>query len=190
MRKLIITEWLSLDGIFDAGKMDQWWLPFDSPDRQKYIQDTINNCEIMLYGRHTYEMLYPYWSSFKNNEQGVADHLNNCKKYVVSSKLKEAPWKNTKIINTGFIEKLENIKQEDGGYILVQGSGTLLKQLLEAGLVNELKLLITPAIIGEGERLFSEKITAALGPATFKQLDKNVILITYLPPPQHVHSVC
>jgi len=54
MRKLIVTEWLSLDGIYDADYMDQWWLPFDSPDRQKYIQETINNCEIMLYGRNTY----------------------------------------------------------------------------------------------------------------------------------------
>src|SRR5678809_1709795 len=82
MRKLIVTEWVSLDGIFDASSMNQWWMPFDSASRQQYIQDTINNCEIMLYGRTTYEMLYPYWSSFKNNEQGVADKLNNCRKYV------------------------------------------------------------------------------------------------------------
>ena len=181
MRKLIITEWLSLDGIFDAGKMDQWWLPFDSPERQKYIQETINNCEIMLYGRRTYEMLYPYWSSFKHNEQGVADQLNNCKKYVVSSKLKKAPWKNTTILNGRFIEEIKNIKEENGGYILVQGSGTLLKPLLEAGLVDELKLLITPSIVGEGERLFSGKIAISLGPATFKRVDENAILITYQP---------
>lgn len=181
MRKLIITEWLSLDGIFDAAYMNQWWLPFDSPERQKYIQDTINHCEIMLYGRRTYEMLYPYWSSFKSNEQGVADQLNNCQKYVLSSTLKKAPWKNTKIINRNLIEEVRNIKQEDGGYILVQGSGTLLKPLLEAGLVDELKLLITPAIIGKGERLFSKNISASLGPVTVRQMDKNVILLTYMP---------
>jgi dihydrofolate reductase len=181
MRKLIITEWLSLDGIYDADYMDQWWLPFDSPERQKYIQETINNCEIMLYGRRTYEMLYPYWSSFKHNEQGVADQLNNCKKKVASSTLKKTPWKNTEIISERLIEEVEKIKQEAGGYILVQGSGSLVKPLLEARLVDELRLLITPAIIAGGERLFSEKIVTTLGPATFKQLDKNVILLTYLP---------
>ena len=181
MRKLIITEWLSLDGIYDADYMDQWWLPFDSPDRQKYIQETINHCEIMLYGRITYEMLYPYWSSFKHNEQGVADQLNNCKKYVASTTLKKAPWKDTEIISKELIGKVEKIKKEAGGYILVQGSGSLVKPLLEARLVDEMRLLITPAIIGEGKRLFSEKITAALGPSTFKQLDKNVILLTYHP---------
>jgi hypothetical protein len=54
MRKLIVTEWVSLDGIFDASSMNKWWIPFDSPSRQQYIQDTINNCEIMLYGeQHT-----------------------------------------------------------------------------------------------------------------------------------------
>ena len=181
MRKLIITEWLSLDGIYDADYMDQWWLPFDSPDRQKYIQETINHCGIMLYGRHTYEMLYPYWSSFKHNEQGVADQLNNCKKYVASATLEKVSWKNTEIISQRLIEKVGNIKQETGDYILVQGSGSLVKPLLEARLVNEIRLLITPAVIGAGKRLFSEKIIAALGPATFKQMDKNVILLTYHP---------
>jgi len=181
MRKLIITEWLSLDGIYDADYMDQWWLPFDSPDRQKYIQETINNCEIMLYGRNTYEMLYPYWSSFKHNEQGVADQLNNCKKYVASTTLKKAPWKDTEIISKELVGEVEKIKKETGGYILVQGSGSLVKPLLEARLVDEMRLLITPAIIGEGKRLFSEKIAAMFGPATFKQLDKDVILLTYHP---------
>jgi len=181
MRKLIVTQWVSLDGVFDASSMSKWWLPFDSPGRQQYIQDTINNCEIMLYGRNTYEMLYPYWSSFKHNEQGVADKLNKGKKYVVSSKLKKAPWENSIIIKTDFIKEIEKIKQEDGGYILVQGSSTLLKPLLEAGLVDELKLLINPAIAGNGERPFPDSIDCDLQFSDFKQFEKNVILLTYKP---------
>jgi dihydrofolate reductase len=181
MRKLIISEWLSLDGIYDVEHMDQWWLPFDSAGRQKYIQETINNCEIMLYGRNTYEMLYPYWSTFKHNEQGVADQLNNCKKYMASTTLRNAPWKNTVIINERLVEEVKNIKQQDGGYVLVQGSGSLVKPLLESRLVDELRLLITPSIIATGKRLFSEKMVTELGPVTFKQLDKNGILLTYRP---------
>ena len=181
MRKLIVTQWVSLDGIFDAGSMNKWWIPFDSPSRQKYIQDTINNCEIMLYGRNTYEMLYPYWSSFKNDEQGVADKLNKGKKYVVSSKLKKAPWKNTTIINKNFVKEVEKIKKEDGGYILVQGSSTLLKPLLEAGLVDELRLLINPAIVGNGERPFLEEVNCNLEFSKCQQLDNNVVLLIYKP---------
>lgn len=179
MRKLIITEWVSLDGIFDASSMTKWWLPFDSISRQQYIQDTINNCEIMLYGRNTYEMLYPYWSSFKHDEQGVANKLNNCKKYVVSSTLKKAPWGDTTIIRKDFITEIEKVKREDGGYILVQGSSSLVKPLLEAGIVDELKLLINPSIVGNGERLFLDGVHCHLQFSDFKQLDKNVILLTY-----------
>jgi dihydrofolate reductase len=181
MRKLIVTEWVSLDGIFDANSMNKWWMPFDSTSRQQYIQDTINNCEIMLYGRTTYEMLYPYWSSFKNNEQGVADKLNNCKKYVVSSKLKKAPWGDTTILGKNFVEEMEQVKQGNGGYILVQGSSTLLKPLLEAGLVDELKLLINPALVGTGKRPFIEDINCELELLQFQQFEKNVVLLNYKP---------
>jgi dihydrofolate reductase len=181
MRKLIVTEWVSLDGIFDASSMNKWWIPFDSPGRQQYIQDSINNCEIMLYGRITYEMLYPYWSSFKNNEQGVAEKLNNCRKYVVSSKMKKAPWGNTTILDKNFIKEMENVKQEDGGYILVQGSSTLLKPLLEAGLVDEFKLLINPALAGTGVRPFREDINCGLELLQFQQFEKNVVLLSYQP---------
>jgi len=181
MRKLIITEWLSLDGIFDASSMNKWWMPFDSHSRQQYIQDTINNCEIMLYGRRTYEMLYPYWSSFKHNEQGVADQLNNCKKYVVSSNLTKAAWGDTTILGKDFIKEIGEVKKEDGGYILVQGSSSLVKPLLEAGLVDELKLLINPSIVGNGERLFFDNINCNLLFSDFKQFDKSVILLIYKP---------
>ncbi len=181
MRKLVITEWLSLDGIFDAGSMDKWWLPFDSPGRQKYIQDTINNCGGMLYGRRTYEMLYPYWSSFKTNEQGVADQLNNCQKYIVSSTIDNADWKNSTIIGKDWIDAVKTLKNEDGDYILLQGSGSLIRPLLEAGLVDELKLLVNPAIVGEGERLFPEEIETELVLLNTRQLEKNVLLLTYQP---------
>ena len=179
MRQLIITQWVSLDGIFDAGSMNKWWMPFDSTSRQQYIQDTINTCEIMLYGRKTYQMLYPYWSSFKDNEQGVADKLNKGKKYVLSSTLTTGPWENTTIIKS--IEEIRKIKKEDGGCILVQGSGSLNKPLLEAGLVDELRLLINPAIIGSGERPFQENIDCNLQFSSFHPLEKNVILLTYKP---------
>lgn len=179
MRQLVVTQWISLDGTYDAISMNRWWNPFDSPSRQKYIQDTINNCEILLYGRRTYEILFPYWSTLEENEQGVADKLNRCKKYVVSSLLEVPRWENTTILGDHFIDKVREIKSEDGGYILVQGSGSLLKPLLEAGLVDELRLLINPAIAGIGERPFLEGVNCELMFSGFEQLDKNVVLLTY-----------
>ena len=181
MRTLIVTEWMSLDGIFDSNSMDKWWNPFDSISRQKYIQDTINNCGIMLYGRSTYEMLYPYWSSFKDNAMGVAEKLNKGKKYVVSSGIKKANWENTAILRKDFLKEVSELKKQDGEYILVQGSSTLLKPLLEAGLVDELKLLITPYIIGKGAKPFLGEVECNLEFSEFQQFDKNVVLMVYKP---------
>lgn len=181
MRKLIVTEWVSLDGIFDANYMPQWWMPFDSAERQQYIQDTINNSNMMLYGRTTYEMLYPYWSSFAHNEQGVADKLNQGKKYLVSSTLQDAPWNNTEILRGDFIKEIADIKKSSGEYILMQGSSTLLKPLLEAGLVDELKLLVNPAIVGEGKKLFSTPVNCAMELLHSQQFEKNVLQLTYRP---------
>jgi len=181
MKSLIITEWTSLDGIFDSNSMDKWWNPFDSISRQKYIQDTINNCDIMLYGRTTYEMLYPYWSSFKDNAMGVADKLNKGKKYVISSSLKKAKWENTTILNKDFVKEIAELKKQGDGYVLVQGSSTLLKPLLEAGLVDEVKLLITPYIVGKGARPFLDEAVCNLEFSEFHQFDKNVVLMVYKP---------
>jgi dihydrofolate reductase len=181
MRKLIVTEWVSLDGVFDADSMNKWFNPYHSDSRAKYIQDTIQHCEIMLYGRVTYEMMYPHWSALKNNEMGVAEKLNKVKKYVVSSTLKKANWENSNIINQNSIKEISLLKQEQGGDILVQGSATLVKSLLGAGLVDELKLLVNPYIAGTGRRVFSDEINKELELLNLQQLDKGVLVLTYTP---------
>ena len=181
MRKLIVTQWMSLDGINDATTMAEWFNPYHSESRAKSIQETIHNAEILLYGRNTYQMLYPYWSAMQNNEMGVADKLNKAKKYVVSATLTEAPWQNTSIINTDVIKKISELKKEEGGSILVQGSTTLVKSLMKAGLVDELKLLIQPHIMGaNGGRLF-EGMNNALELIHLQQLENGVILASYQP---------
>lgn len=172
---------MSLDGINDATTMAEWFNPYHSESRAKSIQDTINNCEVLLYGRNTYQMLYPYWSAMKNNEMGVAEKLNKAKKYLVSATLTEAPWENTVIINTDVIQKITELKSEDGGSILVQGSTTLVKALMAAGLVDELKLLIQPHIVGTGTGNFFEGINYALDLVNLQQLENGVILASYQP---------
>jgi dihydrofolate reductase len=181
MRKVIVSEWVSLDGIFDSGSMEQWFNPYHSDSRAKYIQDSIQNCELMLYGRKTYEMLFPYWSSLKNNEMGVADKLNKAKKFVVSTTLKQAAWENSEVIRTNVTGKISELKKQNGGDILVQGSATLVKTLLEAGLVDELKLLIQPHIMGSGKRLFFDVHDISLQFNTSQQLDKGVVALSYKP---------
>ena len=72
MRKLVVSAWVTLDGVFDADTMEQWFNPYHSDDRAEYIKEGILACDAILFGRKTYEMLAPYWSSLRNNEMGIA----------------------------------------------------------------------------------------------------------------------
>ncbi|WP_293310094.1 dihydrofolate reductase family protein [Pedobacter sp. UBA5917] len=181
MRKIIATEWMSLDGISDASSMAEWFNPYHSDSRGALIAENIHDCTTMLYGRKTYEMLFPYWSSLKNNEMGVADKLNQTEKYVVSGTMQEAGWENSTIIDQDIINTIKTLKSSGEGNILIQGSATLVKSLLKEGLIDELKLMIQPHIMGSGKRLFTEGISAGLERKAIKQLDNGVIEITYAP---------
>src|SRR4051812_22168270 len=99
MRKINVLEWMSLDGVFEAESMNDYFLPFHSEERGNYIRDCILDCDDYLLGRKTYEMLAPYWSTLKNNEMGVADKLNSVSKVIVSKSLKKADWNNSTIIH-------------------------------------------------------------------------------------------
>src|SRR6266516_8194798 len=81
MRKLWVKAWMTLDGVFDADTMDQWWNPYDSAERQKYILEGYSRGDVYLLGRTTYEMLWPFWST-QTNDEGPGRILNRMKKYV------------------------------------------------------------------------------------------------------------
>lgn len=183
MRQLIVTEWMSLDGIFDSTLMNKWFEPYHSDSRAASIRNTIDNCDVMLYGRNTYEMMYPYWSSLKNNEMGVAGKLNGVKKYVVSTTLKEAPWQPSTILGQNALSEIAAIRQQEGGPILVQGSATLVRSLLEAKLVDELKLMIQPHIMGFGKRLWEGALNVGLERLDVQNLDKGVTVVRFRPIP-------
>lgn len=168
-----------MDGVFDASLMGEWNAPYHSDSRAEYIREGIMSCGAMLYGRKTYEMLAPYWSALKNNEMGVADKLNTAPKYVVSSTLKKADWGDSTIIRENIAGEIKKLKGSTGGDILIQGSATLVKSLLEAGLVDELRLLVHPVIMGRGERFFQDGMHASLQLTETRTLDLGVIVLYY-----------
>ena len=126
-------------------------------------------------------MMYPYWSALKNNEMGVAEKLNKVKKYVASNTLKKADWENSTIISCDVLKEVSKIKNEGKGNILVQGSAELVHALLAAGLVDELRLLINPYIIGSGQRLFPNEVNKELEFVDSKRLEKGVMAAYYKP---------
>ncbi|WP_143305420.1 dihydrofolate reductase family protein [Chitinophaga vietnamensis] len=180
MRKLIVSTWITIDGIFDATSMGQWFAPFDSEARQQYIREGILGSDTLLLGRHTYEMLHPYWSSLKNNEMGVAGQLNSMAKYVVSSTMKKADWENTSVINGDLVTAVNKLKQEPGKEIQVEGSGILVQSLAAAGLVDEYRLLVHPVVMGSGLRFFKDSdIISRLELIGTQTFDKGVVLLRY-----------
>jgi len=180
MRKLVVSAWISLDGVFDVDTMPQWYTPFDSEARQTYIREGILACDAILFGRTTYEMLAPYWSSLHENEMGVAAKLNSAPKYVVSSNLEKADWNNTTIISDDVIAEIAKLKEMPGREIQIEGSATLVQSLMKADLIDEYRLLVHPIIAGKGKRFFKEGMTTAgLTLIKTQPLDKGVLVLYY-----------
>ena len=180
MRKLVVSEWMTLDGVFDADTMKEWFEPYDSEDRQNYIKENVLTSDAFLVGRVTYEMLASYWPNQKNNEMGVADRLNSAPKYVVSSTLKKAEWNNSTIINEDVVEEVTRLKQQPGQDILMFGSATLVQSLMEADLIDEYRFLVHPTIMGGGKRFFKDGMVATkLKLVKTKTLNSGVILDCY-----------
>jgi dihydrofolate reductase len=180
MQKLVASAWMTLDGIFDSDLMQQWFYPFDSEGRQNAIRESVLGSDAILMGRTTYELLAPYWSSLKNNEMGISDKLNNSPKYIVSSTLETADWSNSTIIRGKVIEFVSGLKRKAGREIRIEGSGTLTRSLMQAGLVDEYRLLLHPFIMGTGKRYFNEGLPpASLQLIRTENLGKGVISLHY-----------
>jgi dihydrofolate reductase len=179
MRKLVVSEWMSLDGVFDAETMEQWYAPYDSKARQDYTRASILGSDALVFGRTTYEMLAPHWSAMTHNEDGVADWLNSVPKYVVSSSLKKADWNNTTIIKDNVIKELNKLKQQSGREIQIEGSAALVESLQKGDVIDEYRFLMHPIIAGKGKRFFNDGMSSKLKLIDTKALDLGVNLVCY-----------
>ena len=162
MGKLVVTEFVSIDGVFeDPGGAEGyehggWTFEYDrGEDGNNFKLDEVMEAQVHLLGRVTYEGFAAAWPS---REGSFADKLNSDPKYVTSSTLEDPEWQNTKVISGNIVDGISRLKNETKGVILVAGSGTLVRTLLEANLVDELRLMIFPTILGRGKRLFPDGI--------------------------------
>lgn len=178
MSKLTAFVWISLDGIFDADYMGTWWDPYDSKERQQYIQKVYNGADAFVMGRNTFDLLAPAWSSMNNNEMGVAANFNAAPKYVATTSSLDIPWENSVAIEGDVTEEIKKLKNEKKNIVLI-GSADLGQQLIAAGIVDEYKLLVTPAIVGEGRRFFEDHTNADLELVAAEKLAKGVLALHY-----------
>lgn len=155
MRKLWVKAWITQDGVFDADTMENWWHNTNSPERMRYITDEYAQGDAYLLGRVTYEMLWPYWST-QTTGDGPGPVLNQMHKYVVSTTLDTAPWKESTLISGNVVEEIARLKQQPGKDIIIDGSATLVQSLMGTGLIDEYRFLVQPYIMGRGRRFFLE----------------------------------
>jgi dihydrofolate reductase len=194
VRKVIVNEFMTLDGVVQAPGGDEedtsggfehggWHMPFMDEVAQKDVLEGINDAGGFLLGRRTYEIFAAYWPNAPEEEQVIAEPLNSKPKYVASTTLTEPlEWQNSTLLQGDLPEAVAALKQEAGGDLHVIGSSDLVQTLIENDLVDELRVMIDPLIVGGGKRIFRDD--GALKP--MRLLDSQVtstgaVLARYAP---------
>ena len=160
MGRIVVTEFVSLDGVMEAPgggeayRHGGWTFEIDRGDEgNKFKLDEAHSAEALLLGRVTYEGFAEAWPS---REGEFADKFNTMPKYVVSSTLEKPEWNNSTVLKGDLAEEVAKLKQEQDGDIVVHGSARLVQALVEHDLVDELRLMVFPVVLGSGKRLFGD----------------------------------
>ena len=186
MGQIVVTEFVSLDGVMeDPGgaedfKHGGWSFKISRGDEgDKFKLDETFASEALLLGRVTYEGFAEAWPS---RDGEFADKFNNMPKYVVSSTLSEPEWNNSTVLNGDVVEQVRKLRQELDGDIVVHGSAMLAQTLLEHDLVDQLRLMVFPVVLGSGKRLFGDtRDTKPLQLVDSKVVGDGVTILVYEP---------
>lgn len=186
MGKIVVTEFISLDGVIEdpGGAEDYrhggWTFEIErGAEGDKFKLEELQEAEAQLLGRVTYEGFAAAWPKMED-EAGFAAKMNEMPKYVVSSTLQRADWQNTAILSGDPADSVATLKEQLDGVILVAGSASLAKALIENDLVDELRLMVFPVLLGQGKRLFPEGETKhRLQLAEAKTVGDGISLVRY-----------
>lgn len=187
MRKIVVLEFVTLDGVMQAPgapeedssgdfKYGGWTVPYFDGFSGKVMEGQMKQPYSLLLGRKTFEIFASYWPQHEKDWPGV----NDATKYVVSKTLKKSDWTNSVFINKNVVAELKKLKMQKGPDLKVWGSGNLVQALLKNDLVDQLKLKIFPITLGKGKRLFEDgTIPAAFKLTEIKSSPSGVIFASY-----------
>jgi dihydrofolate reductase len=178
MRRIIVSEFLTLDGVMEAP--EKWSFPFQDADVARFKYEEILNSDALLLGKTTYQIFANSWPSRTGD---FANRMNTIPKYVVSTTLDQLPWNNSyQFKDPGCVGgEIVNLKQQPGQNILVAGSAQLMQMLMQQDLIDEYRLLVHPLVLGSGKRLFSEGSQGTLKLAQAQPFDTGMVLLQYRP---------
>ncbi|PBB90147.1 dihydrofolate reductase [Mesorhizobium sp. WSM3864] len=188
MRKIIAATFVSLDGVMQAPggpeedpvggfQFGGWTFHYFDEVAGEAMDELFSTPFALLLGRRTYDIFAAYWPYQKDP---IADAFNPATKYVATHRPDSLTWQNTQALGPDVVARLRQLKQEDGPDLLIQGSGNLIQTLLANGLIDEIRLMIFPLLLGKGKRLFGDDAM----PAAFKLIKSQttstgVIMATY-----------
>ncbi len=176
MRKVVVTEFISLDGVMEQ---PAWTFPYWNDEIAKFKGEESSASDALLLGRVTYEGFAAAWP--ESQDEG-ADYFNSVRKYVVSRTLEEPlEWNNSTLIKDDIAQEITTLKQQDGKDIAVHGSATLVQTLMRHELVDRYRLLVYPVVVGKGKRLFEEGIPTTLKLLGSQSFSSGVVALVYEP---------
>jgi len=180
MRKVSAWLFMSLDGVVEAP--NEWQFDVMDDEMGADVTSQTDAEDSMLLGRVTYQEWEPYWPT--STDETYASHINNIPKYVVSTTLDRVEWgkwEKPTLIKGNLREEITKLKRQPGKNIGVGGSPTLVRSLLQDGLLDELKLMIHPVLVGHGKRFFSDGDLKRLNLVDSKVTGTGVVILTYQP---------
>lgn len=175
MRNLVVTEFVSLDGVMEN---PAWTFPYWNDEIAAFKGEESDAADALLLGRVTYEGFAAAWP---NSPDEGAPYFNSVRKYVVSNTLTRADWNNSVIISGDVVREIQALKQSVGRDIMVHGSATLVQTLLQHDLVDRVRLLVYPVVIGTGKRLFADGTAATLQLLETRAFSSGVTALIYAP---------
>ncbi|WP_316772157.1 dihydrofolate reductase family protein [Pedobacter frigiditerrae] len=189
MRKLIVQEWLSIDGYAadEKGSTDFFGNAEMSIDSDQDILEGMKNIDTILLGANTYKLFVEFWPSADPKKEIIANRLNETPKIIFSNSLEKVEWgkwNNATLQNGNAIEAIKKLKQQDGKNLVLWGSLSLTRSLLAENLIDEIQIRTVPIILGKGLRLFGASDQMKFETTTIKQYNSGITLVEYKLKPQ------
>jgi dihydrofolate reductase len=186
MRKLIVFNNVTLDGYFTGVNGDLSWVDKNNQDEEwnAFVEENALGGGVLLFGRVTYEMMAGYWPSSmaRENDPVVAENINQMPKFVFSRTLDQLAWQNTRLIKGDIVLAVRMMKDEPGPDMAILGSGSIVSQLADEGLIDEFQIVVNPVAIGSGRTMFEgikEKINLKL--IKSRTFNNGNVLLCYEP---------
>ncbi len=197
MRRIVVSEFVTLDGVMEAP--EKWSFPFWNEEIGKFKFDELFASDALLLGRATYEIFAKAWPSLTDEkswerikeaggevgdlpkENPFADRMNSIPKHVVSTTLEKVEWNNSRLLKGNVAKEAFKLKPQPGQDILIYGSGALVDTLMQHDLIDEYRLLVYPVVLGSGKRLFKDGSNKNLKLVEAKGFGSGVVLLRYQP---------